>query len=427
MRSDDELRAFVDSAPTFTRDPHSGNGATPRELVAEAAKPVDPTFVAHDIEDLDQGDIPPRQWLLSTVLCRRFVTVLAASGGSGKTTLILAWALSLAVGRALVGDHVHKRSCVLILTFEDDVDEYRRRLRAARMHHGVGDVGHGWCHIVPLAGIGITLATAGKDGALVETDAAQRIIELIRRLRIDVAIFDPFVKLSDADENDNRASDFVARVLVRIAIETDVAVLVAHHFRKGLAEAGNIDAARGARAIIDASRAALTLLPMSGEEAKRFEISEQERRRFVRLDDGKANLVLGAESARWYRLASVAIGNATDDYPHGDNVQAIERWRPPDTWEGLSHHLLNRILDELDTGMPDGERYSAAPSARKRAAWRVVQAHAPHRSEAQCRQVITTWLGTGLLRVEEYDSPTRREAAEGVVVDASKRPGTGAR
>lgn len=68
----------------------------------------DRLFVPQDIEDLDQGEIPPRVWLLSTVLCRRFVTVLAASGGAGKTTLILAWALSLAVGRAIAGDHVHR-------------------------------------------------------------------------------------------------------------------------------------------------------------------------------------------------------------------------------------------------------------------------------------------------------------------------------
>jgi hypothetical protein len=92
--------------------------------VAEAA---DRTFVPHDIEDLDQCEILPRQWLLSTILCRRFVTVLAASGGSGKTTLLLAWALSLAVGRALIGCHVHKRPRVVILTFEGQ----RRRLLIA--------------------------------------------------------------------------------------------------------------------------------------------------------------------------------------------------------------------------------------------------------------------------------------------------------
>lgn len=209
---------------------------------------------------------------------------------------------------------------------------------------------------MPLAGIGITLATAAKDGTLVETDAAQRIIALIGRVRVDVVMFDPFVKLNEGNENDNRASDFVASILVRIAIEADVAVLVAHHFRKGLAEAGNIGAARGARAIIDASRLALTLVPMSTDEAQTLGVPEDERRRLVRLDDGKANLVLAADKARWFRLASVAIGNVTDDYPHGDNVQTVEQWQAPNMWRNLPPSLCCRILDEIDAGLPDGER-----------------------------------------------------------------------
>ena len=62
---------------------------------------------------------------------------------------------------------------------------------------------------------------------------------------------------------------------------------------------------------------------MSPEEAAKLGVLEAERQRLVRLDDGKANLALLA-SARWYRLASVNIGNGTDDYPVGDNVQAVE-------------------------------------------------------------------------------------------------------
>lgn len=199
----------------------------------------DAALVPHDIEDLDQGEIPPRQWLLSTLLCRRFVTLLAAAG------------------------------------------------------------------------------------------AAERIIALIRRLDSDVVMLDPYVKLANGNENDNRAADFLARILVRIAIKADVAVLVAHHTRKGPADAGNIDAARGARAIIDAARLALTLRPMSSDEAKNLNVAEDERRRLVRLDDGKTNLAPASHTARWYRLASVGIGNANEAYPSGDHIQAIERWGPP--------------------------------------------------------------------------------------------------
>ena len=94
---------------------------------------------------------------------------------------------------------------------------------------------------------------------------------------------------------------------------------------------------------------------------------------------------------------------------------------------GRANNLLNDILDSLDAGMPDGERYSAAPSARKRPAWRVVQEHAPDKTEVQCRHVIATWMLTGVLKVEKYQSSERREKVDGLFVDASKRPTRSAR
>jgi hypothetical protein len=48
-------------------------------------------------------------------------------------------------------------------------------------------------------------------------------------------------------------------------------------------------------------------------------------------------------------------------------------WRPPETWADLDNRTLNAILDKIDAGSPDGERYSATPSAKDRHAWRVVK------------------------------------------------------
>ena len=67
-------------------------------------------------------------------------------------------------------------------------------------------------------------------------------------------------------------------------------------------------------------------------------------------------------------MAAGPLGNGTAVHPNGDIVQTVEAWTPPDTWADLSLELLNRILTTIDTGMPDGSRFSAAPSADKRAA-----------------------------------------------------------
>src|SRR5262249_53361909 len=90
-----------------------------------------------DVGDDDQ-DPPPRPWLLESTFCKGFLSGLSAAGGVGKTALRLVQLLTVATGReSLTGDRVYKRARVLILSFEDDVDESRRRIMAAIKHHNI--------------------------------------------------------------------------------------------------------------------------------------------------------------------------------------------------------------------------------------------------------------------------------------------------
>jgi hypothetical protein len=82
--------------------------------------------------------------------------------------------------------------------------------------------------------------------------------------------------------------------------------------------------------------------------------------------------------------------NATEEYPEGDEVQAIESWTPPATWAGITDAMIDAVLANIDGGTPNGRRYSDAPNAKDRAAWQVVQQHCPDRNEAQCREIIKT-------------------------------------
>jgi hypothetical protein len=379
-----------------------------------------------DIADFLAEPIPPRQWLLGPVLCRQFVSVIAAAGGSGKTSLLIAMALSLASGRDLLGLGVHHRARVLILSFEDGADELRRRLTAACRHHRIDPADlREWLHVASLNRSTLTLMTTDDAGNVIATDAEEGLVALCRREDIEAVTFDPWVKLSGAPENDNRATDAAVNVLGRVADRANVAVALAHHTRKGPAEAGNTDSARGAKALIDAARIGLTLTPMTSQEAQTFNVPEADRRRYVRLDDGKLNLTFASADATWFRLASVRLDNGTADYPDGDDVQTVEPWSPPATWAGLSGALIKRILDAIDAGLPDGERYSDAPNARDRAAWRVVEEHTFDKSEKQCREIVNSWVGSGQLRVEEYKSGGRRSKAKGLFVDPTKRPGAG--
>ena len=103
-------------------------------------------------------------------------------------------------------------------------------------------------------------------------------------------------------------------------------------------------------------------------------------------------------------------------------MQTVEVWTPPDAWDGLSSHLLNRILDEIDAGLPDGNRYSDASAATDRATWRVVTKHASEKTESDGRRIIKIWIKNGVLISTDSENPTTRKTVKGLQVVNAKRP-----
>jgi DNA polymerase I-like protein with 3'-5' exonuclease and polymerase domains len=381
-----------------------------------------------ELDEWDAGDLlgsglpPPRQWLYGRQLCRRFLSSLVAPGDVGKTTKRLTQAIELATGRELLGHRIYQRSRVLVISLEDDRDELWRRLLAICKHHGIDPVGlKGWLFCRDLNSV-----------KLVEEVDSERqlgmlypmLCKAIERRQPDLVILDPFVKLHALDENKNPDMDFVCSQLIKLAQEYNIAVDSPAHTRKGQLIAGDSDNRRGATAQRDAGRLDYTLTAMTETEAEQFGIDADERKSYVRLDRAKANIVR-AIKATWYRLVSVPLGNATELYPEGDEVQALETWVPPDAWIDLDAGRINRILDKIDAGMPDGNRYSGAPTARKRAAWPIIVAEVPEKTEAQAREIIRSWLKTGLLISREYENSADRKKAEGLYVDLAKRPVSG--
>jgi hypothetical protein len=209
-----------------------------------------------------------------------------------------------------------------------------------------------------------------------------------------------------------------------MATKHDIAIDVPHHTRKGTAGPGDADAGRGASSMKDAARLVYTLTRMTTEEAQNLGIAEKERRYLIRMDSAKVNIAPPLEEAKWFRLVGVPLGNKSELYPAGDEVQTVEVWTPPDAWRGLSNTLLNLILDEIDDGLDDGDRYSAGNRATGRAAWQAVKEHAPEKSEEDCRRIIKIWVKNGVLISAPYDSPSARKTVQGLQVVKIKRPGT---
>jgi hypothetical protein len=118
----DAVRARHDQARKYNRETYplkTINGQAETEgSAAEAGGDLN-EWNAGD----DPGAIPPRQWLLANQFCLGFISSIVAAGGTGKSALRLLQYISLAIGRALCGQHVFRRCRVLLISLEDDDKE----------------------------------------------------------------------------------------------------------------------------------------------------------------------------------------------------------------------------------------------------------------------------------------------------------------
>lgn len=275
------------------------------------------------LHDLDEGDIPPRRWLLGTTLLCGKVASLIAPGGVGKSTISVQWAFAVITGRDdVAGLTPHETGAVWIVNCEDDNDELRRRIAAVRRHFNVD-----WStvrdnlHVTGGADRQIKVIARRADGRLARTKDVARVVSYIVEHGVKLLVVDPLVETHEANENDNAEMKEVLAVYRSIATQTGCAVAIIHHSRKpsaGSAEghAGNADSGRGASAVVNSVRVAATLYSMDKKDGDAFGIGEDERLDYVRLDDAKANFARRG-SARWFRRVSVQLSN-------GDSVGILE-------------------------------------------------------------------------------------------------------
>jgi hypothetical protein len=267
------------------------NDPGPPPRIIDPPPPGHDKSVADDVLDMgeDMDELPPREWLLGTAFCRGFLSGLTGVGAVGKSAVRYLQYLSLATGRSLTGEHVHKRCRVLIVCLEDDRNEARRRLRAACKHYGVEKEDlKGWLFLWNPKGIKLMERDGRQGVALGTMDGKLR--GLIQKYSIDLVGIDPFVKTHTVGENDNAAIDLVASRFAEIADDEGAAVDYIHHQRKGVGLAGDADSGRGASALRDASRLVSTLTGMTPAEASAFNIPDARRRLLVRMDGAKVNL-----------------------------------------------------------------------------------------------------------------------------------------
>ena len=414
-----ELHAEADVERTRYRRLHL-EGPSNEDSGWQYLAPIDRAIEVHDAGDIDPTAIPPRGWLLGTTFCRKFISGLVAEGAAGKTAIRYAQYLAAATGRPLTCEPVHQRSRVLICCLEDDLDEVKRRIAAAMIHHGVtsAEVKGSLLYSTPR---GLKLLQVDPRVGCVVGTLYFELREKIDKLEIDIVGIDPFVKAHGVEENDNNLIDRVCIMLAELADQFNCAIDIVSHARKGAATPGDADRDRGASSKRDAGRLMRTVTAISAAEAEVWGVPSEFQRALVRVDDAKVNITPQSTSAMWFKLVGVPLGNRTTLYPNGDNVHTVERWFPPDIWAEITDVVANEILDKIDRGPEDGRRYSPAQQAKDRAAWPVVVDFCPTLTEEQAKKVIATWLANGVLVQKEHVDPKDRHKKPGLF--SGERPG----
>lgn len=283
---------------------------TRKPLGLNPVKPVEPQAVK------------PREWILGNVLARRYMNVTVSPPGVGKTTFWLQAAVAIATGRDdMTPFQVHERTHTLYFNQEDDNNELNLRLLAIMQHFNVtwDDLFlDGKCLLTLASGVErpLNIATHDRKGGLSPSRDALEIQNYLKENQIGAAIFDPFVELHPADENDNGQISQVSRIFRRIGVNANCAISVIHHTRKrqssdATGHAGNMDSGRGAGSLMGAARMVTTMYEMDEAEAKKRGVPEEKRRYYVRFDDGKNNLaIIGGEPVFLKREGVVIDGLA---------------------------------------------------------------------------------------------------------------------
>ncbi len=430
---------FNDPQPIPEGDQQYQNtDAPPPPPPGDDAKPQDepkPGYApwAREVILSEMAVIPPRQWLYGAKLIRGFTSVFASPGGVGKTAHSFAAGVAMAAGLQLHRDLPHKPLRVWIYNMEDPFAELQRRLKAALAYFELDPV-----KVLPnlFMNSGKDRRGDGEDGCLklvsqegsgtiIVGPDVDKLIHEINRLKIDVFWADPFIMTHDVEESDNRAQERVMREYNRVATDANCAIALNHHTRKGFV-AGDQDSIRGAGAIIAAARAGFTLAPMSEKDAEDMNVGPEEQRFLVRLDDAKLNLAPRSDRAQWFKLASHNIGNATPEYPQGDNVQVFTVWDPPEDGR-VSTSFLNEVLDLIDQGSPTGDLYVKGKRSENLWAGQCFYVISEKRgiklSDAMISRFLADWIKNNVLVQKPFTHSSRRHKLMGLVSNLNNRPG----
>jgi hypothetical protein len=354
--------------------------------------------------------IPPRRWAYGRFLLFGQCACLAAVDGGGKGAIAVGISLSHITGRPLLGEKVWRTGPVAIITYEDDQEEWHRRIAAACEHHQVNyEIAIANINFIHRPRERIVFATMGDLGVIYPD--GDEIITKLRECGAVLLIVDPLNHAHGLDDgNSNAMMAKVAAEMNRIAADAGVAGLVLHHLRKGAT--GQVDDIMGATAIRATFRSSRVLTKMTQEEAEKLDVTDGAWR-YARISGSKENYAPPPDKATWFRLASVSLGNGTDDYPEGDEIGVATTWECRRLFEGMDVNQLKAVFDALrNTVHGPSKQATHTPWAGQ------PLIEIGKRSDREASKIVKAWIENGVLREDEHLNEQRHKVKKVVLADA---------
>ncbi|WP_103654427.1 AAA family ATPase [Agarilytica rhodophyticola] len=215
--------------------------------------------------DRFKGEPKARDWLIEHIFPLAQVSLLAASGGVGKSFLLAQLAREVAAfnglrfnAPTLFGGDLMRKGASVYITAEDDAIEIHLRLNT------LGDIPH-HLYAVPLPDAGGVIPLFVPDPVKRMPTATAAWLSLFRQCEtiadLRVIIFDPLQPLCALDLNIPENAQFVCSQLATLAAQTGAAVIVSHHFAKREATTPEQarEAIRGSGGLVDGVRCAYAL------------------------------------------------------------------------------------------------------------------------------------------------------------------------
>jgi hypothetical protein len=306
----------------------------------------------------DAANIPPRQWLLGRRRSRGEVTVDIGPPGVNKSTLLLADAVAIVIGRAILADEPYVSGEVLIFAGEDSRRDVEAKLAGILQHYNIPAAALGGrLHIVYLSEVDPLTYTLAK---MVESIAVmnRELLDWVQKFPRLVANFiDPVAAWHLILENDNGAMKVLCTELRRTAVVANIHLGFDHHITKATmgdpeGHVGNLAAARGAYIVSDA-RWVFSLAKLRPSTARDYGIESHEISRWRRLDSLKTSYGADDVQTRLLEVKSVTIANGeqvavlTEGDTRGVRAAAVEREATADAArrEALTKALTAMLLE----------------------------------------------------------------------------------